>query len=64
MANSEVFHLYEKILQKKMVFSDYSAIMILKVSVYRFNLNPRDISETLIGLLIKANVLTLNFHEK
>ena len=46
-----------------MVFSDYSAIMILKVSVYRFNLNPRDIPETLIGLLIKANVLTLNFHE-
>ena len=56
MANSEV--IYMKILQKKMVFSDYSAIMILKVSVYRFNLNPRDIPETLIGLLIKANVLT------
>ena len=46
-----------------MAFSNYSAIMILKVSVYRFNANPKDISETLIGLLIKANVLTLNFHE-
>ncbi len=48
-----------------MVFSDYSAIMILKVSVYRFNLNPRDISGNFDEkLLIKANVLTLNFHEK
>ena len=47
-----------------MTFSDYSAIMILKVSVYRFNVNPKIFPETLIGLLIKVNVLTLNFHEK
>lgn len=27
-----------------MAFSDYSDIMILKVSVYRFNVKPKDIS--------------------
>lgn len=46
-----------------MAFSDYSAIMILKVSVYHFNVKSEIFPETLIGLLIKANVLTLNFHE-
>ena len=47
-----------------MAFSDYSVIMILKVSVYRFNVNPKIFPGTLIGLLIKANVLTFNFHKK
>ena len=60
----ESFSFIGKILQKNMAFSVYSAIMILKVSVYHFNVKPEVFPETLIGLLIKANVLTLNFHEK
>ena len=42
--NSKVFSFILKILQKNVAFSDDSAIMILKVSVYRFNVNPSDIS--------------------
>lgn len=61
MANSEVFHLYEKILQKKMVFSDYSAIIILKVSIYRFNVNPRDISGNFDRHINKGECIDFEF---
>ena len=64
MANSEVFSFIWKILQKKMVFSDYSAIMILKVSVYRFNLNPRDISGNFDRIINKGECIDFEFSWK
>ena len=44
-----------------MVFSDYSAIMILKVSVYRFNINPRDISGNFDRLINKGKCIDFEF---
>ena len=60
MANSEVFHLYEKY-YRNATFSDDSAIMILKVSVYRFNVNPRDISGNFDRLINKGECIDFEF---
>ena len=44
-----------------MAFSDDSAIMILKVSVYRFNVNPRDISGNFDRLINKGECIDFEF---
>ena len=44
-----------------MVFSDYSAIMILKVNVYRFNVNPRDISGNFDRHINKGECIDFEF---
>lgn len=61
MANSEVFHLSEKYNRKIWAFSDYSVIMILKVSVYRFNINTRDISGNFDRLINKGKCIDFEF---
>ena len=44
-----------------MAFSDYSAIMILKVSVYHFNVNPSDISGNFDRLINKGKCIDFEF---
>ena len=44
-----------------MAFSDYSVIMILKVSVYRFNINTRDISGNFDRLINKGKCIDFEF---
>ncbi len=44
-----------------MVFPDYSAIMILKVSVYRFNVKPKDISGNFDRLINKGKCIDFEF---
>ena len=47
-----------------MAFSDYSDIMILKVSVYRFNVNPKDISGNFDRLINKGKCIDFEFSWK
>lgn len=61
MANSEVFHLYEKYYRKRWHFLDYSNIIILKVSIYRFNVNPKDISGNFDRLINKGECIDFEF---
>ena len=44
-----------------MVFSDYSDIMILKVSVYRFNVNTKDISGNFDRIINKGKCIDFEF---
>ena len=61
MANSEVFHLYEKYYRKRWHFLDYNNIIILKVNVYRFNVNPKDISGNFDRLINKGKCIDFEF---
>lgn len=44
-----------------MAFSDYSDIMILKVSVYHFNVNLKDISGNFDRLINKGECIDFEF---